>query len=120
MPSPTVTVWLMRSFEEDDGTSDAHLDIKKTRNTYTAQYTDKALKCNDTLAFSTYDDLMKYLDIFTRNILADRDGSKPFHSLQYMVPGFPATVIRREDLNDAETYNLFCETVDFFLRHSSD
>ena len=117
MPSSPVTLWLMRSFEGSE-TSDAQLDIRKNRNTYTVHYIDKTLKCNDTLTFTNNSDLMHYIDIFTRNILADRDASSPFHSIQYIVPGFPATVIKREDLNNSETYDLFCDTLNFYMMHS--
>lgn len=106
----------MRSFEGSE-LDDAQLDIKKTRDGYSVHYTDKTLKCNDNFNLKSNDDLMRYLDVFTRNILADRDGSQPFVSIQYIVPGFPATVIRREDLNDEETYELFCETVQFYMSH---
>jgi hypothetical protein len=116
MPSSSVTLWLMRSFEGNEST-DAQLDIKKSKNTYTVHYTDKTLKCNDTLTFTNSNELMQYIDIFTRNILADRDASSPFHSIQYIVPGFPATVIRREDLHDNETYDLLCDTLNFYMMH---
>ena len=117
MPTSPVTLWLMRSFDGSEA-QDAQLDIKRTRDGYTVHFTDKTLKCNDVFNLKSNDDLMRYLDVFTRNILADRDGSQPFHSIQYIVPGFPATVIRREDLNTYETYDLFCETLEFYMRHS--
>jgi len=117
MPGSPVTLWLMRSFEGSE-TSDAQLDIRKNKNTYTVHYSDRTLKCNDTMTFSNGNDLMHYIDIFTRNILADKDASSPFHSIQYNIPGFPATVIKRKDLNDYETYDLFCETLNFYMTHS--
>lgn len=107
----------MRSFEGSE-VEDAQLDIKKTRSGYSVHYIDKTLKCNDTLNFSSKDDLMKYIDIFTRNILADRDATSPFLSIQYIVPGFPATVITRKDLNEYESYDLFCDTLQFYMMHT--
>lgn len=117
MPS-SIFIWFMRSFEGNDN-NDATLEIKKNGNTYTVQYVDKVLKCNDSMSFNSMKDLFAYLDIFTLNILADRDATKPFQTIQYMIPGFPATVIKRWDLNKNRTYKLFCDTIHFYLNHTS-
>ena len=118
MPS-NIILWLMRSFEGNEN-SDATLEIKKTSTGFTAQFIDKVLKCNDTMHFTSMNDLLTYIDIFTLNVLADRDATKPFRTIQYIIPGFPATVINRWDLNRDRSYNLFCDTVKFYLTHRNE
>lgn len=118
MPS-SILLWFMRSFEGSEN-NDATLEIKRNGTVYTVHYVDKVLKCNDTMSFNSMKDLFSYLDIFTLNILADRDATKPFRTIQYMIPGFPATVIKRWDLNSHKTYRLFCDTIHFYLTHTSD
>jgi hypothetical protein len=115
----SILLWLMRSFEGNEN-NDATLEIKRTSNGFTVYYIDKVLKCNDSISFTNMNDLFAYLDIFTLNILADRDATKPFRTIQYMIPGFPATVIKRWDLNNEKCYNLFCDTISFYLTHTSD
>lgn len=118
MAATSIIIWLMRSFGDAREDGDSKLTIKKTRKGYSITYTDRKLSINDAMQFDDYETFVEYMDLFTSNLLADRDRTEPFLTMQYTIPTFPSTVIKCSDLVNNETYNLMMRSIEFYMRYT--
>lgn len=116
--SQSIIVWLIRDFSKASSESDAKLTVAHTRAGYTATYQDRMLDTNDTITFADIKDVKSYLDLFFLNLAKDRDVTNNFESIQYIIPGFPSIVQNVSDFNSAESYDLFMDTIHFYMDHS--
>ena len=108
-----VLLWFQGSKRKD-----AKLEISKVLGRYIVQFSDpEQSSYNYRMSYSTYAELVEYIDLLFDNILIDDDELTPFEHVQWDIPGFTTSMIKLENADDNHVYRTFSRCLKFFMDH---
>ncbi len=105
-----VYVWFV-----GENRKDAKLSVRQKKGKFYADFEDNEANVVHSHKFRSYKLLCEYLDLLFENVLLDNDYYTPIQRVQWDVPGFTATIVNVNVMDNNHVYETFARCIDFYF-----
>ena len=105
-----VYVWFV-----GENRKDAKLSVYQKKGKFYVNFEDNESNVVHSHKFRTYTAMCEYLDLLFENVLLDNDYYTPIQRVQWDVPGFTATIVNVDVMDNNHVYETFARCIDFYF-----
>lgn len=98
--------------------ADTKVGISRKHDKFYVKFNDDHTKVEHSFQFKSYSELANYLDLLFDNILVDADKETPIVHVQWDIPGFTASLVDIQHMNNEYVYDTFIGCLEFYYNVS--